>query len=234
MNPGCSIGVGARNAFWLTRTLQCGSYRFAKFMSIPVIIGKLASVWTPGEWQGAQLFDVRRRHPSGDAKTTVLELIALPQPQGHGRRCDSGILAHRLPQRRNRYSGALRGNCRRSPQRLKKGPGQHTLPFHEFSKFSAPKREAALTWRIQSVSGPRAGPVGGSGPGGPTETAGLHMREGFRGTVGKSRHGSSVLEFSRPDPLVRPTRPENPPRKHCVEPIREISARCNDARCCPF
>ena len=80
MNPGCSISVGARNAFWVTRALQCGGYRFAKFMGIPVIIGKLSSVWTPGEWQGAQLFDVRQKHPSGDAKTAVLELIALPQP----------------------------------------------------------------------------------------------------------------------------------------------------------
>ena len=178
---GFSTSAGAQNALWSTRTLQCVSYRFAKSMHILIIIGKLASVWTPGEWQGAQLFDVRRRHPSGDAKTAVLEILALPQPQGHGRRCDPGILAHRLPQRRNRYSGALRGNCRRSPQRLKKGPGQHTLPFHEFSKFSAPKREAVLTWRIQSVSGPRAGLGGGSGPGGPTETAGLQMKRGILG-----------------------------------------------------
>ena len=40
---GFSISAGAQNALWSTRTLQCGSYRFAKFMSIPVIIGKLAS-----------------------------------------------------------------------------------------------------------------------------------------------------------------------------------------------
>ena len=89
---------------------------------------------------------------------------------------------------------------------------------------------AAPTWRIQSVYGPRAGPVRGSRPVGPTEIAGLPMREEFWGTVKKSRLGSSVLQYSRPDPLSRPTHPENPPHKHCVEPICEISARCNNAQ----
>ena len=69
---------------------------------------------------------------------------------------------------------------------------------------------AAPTWRIQSVYGPRAGPVRGSRPVGPTEIAGLPMHEEFRGTVEKSRLGSSVLQYSRPDPLSRPTHPENP------------------------
>ena len=89
---------------------------------------------------------------------------------------------------------------------------------------------AAPTWRIQSVYGPRAGPVRGSRPVGPTEIAGLPMHEEFRGTVEKSRLGSSVLQCSRPDPLSRPTHPETPPHKHCVEPICEISARCNNAQ----
>ena len=61
MYSGRSISAGAQNALWLTRA-------FATFMRVPIIIGKLASVWTPGERQGNQLFDVRREHPSGDAK----------------------------------------------------------------------------------------------------------------------------------------------------------------------
>ena len=46
--------------------------------------------------------------PPETRKAAAREL-ALPQHQGHERRCDSGILAHGLPQRRNRHVEVRRG-----------------------------------------------------------------------------------------------------------------------------